>query len=78
MKILKVLYKYWMRFAHVLGRIQTAIMLFFIYFVGVGTIALISFVFRKDFLDKRLADRESFWGDRIDSSPSLKNCRRQF
>ena len=78
MKILKVLYKYWMKFAHVLGRVQTAILLFLIYFLSVGTIALISFIFRKDFLDKKFADKESFWADRGDPPPSLENCRRQF
>ena len=74
----KTLYRYWMKFAKVLGKIQTAIILFFIYFIGVGVISIIAFIFRRDFLDKRLAGKESFWRDRIASTPNLENCKRQF
>lgn len=75
---LKFLYKCWMKFARVLGKIQTTIILSFIYFIGVGTIAIISSIFRKDFLDKRFIDRESFWRDRASKPPTLEDCKRQF
>jgi hypothetical protein len=72
------LYKCWMKFARILGRIQTALILSLIYFIGVGTIAIISFLFRKDFLDKRLGDEPSFWRSRVSTLQTLENCKRQF
>jgi len=77
-RALKFLYDLWMRFAKVLGRIQTTIILFFIYFIGVGSVAIVSFLFRKDFLDKRLDDRPTFWHDRESKIPTLEDCKRQF
>ncbi len=67
-----------MKFAKVLGRIQSVIILFFIYFVGVGIIWLVSFIFRKDFLDKKLNDKISFWQARHVDVPNLENSKRQF
>lgn len=75
---LKILYKYWMKFVKVLGRVQTTIILFLIYFLGVGMISLISFILRRDFLDKRLTDRSTFWNDRPAKIPTLDDCKRQF
>lgn len=75
----KTLYDLWMKFARILGRIQTTIILFFIYFFGIGLIAVIAFIFRKDFLDKGPArDRESFWKPRAAQKPDLENAKRQF
>ncbi|MBI5144452.1 MAG: hypothetical protein HZA30_05240 [Candidatus Omnitrophica bacterium] len=78
MVYLKILYKYWMKFARILGRIQTTIILFLIYFIGIGTISIISFIFRKDFLDKALTGKKSFWHDRTNKIPTLEDCKRQF
>lgn len=78
MEFLKLLYKYWMKFAKALGKIQAAILLFFIYFLGVGVMAVIAFIFRKDFLDKRFTDKETFWGDRAPDATDLESCKRQF
>lgn len=78
MKILKILYDYWMKFVRVLGRVQSVVILFFIYFVGVGAVSLVSFIFRKDFLDKRLVDKKSFWGDRIPEVPNLEDSKKKF
>ena len=67
-----------MIFARTLGLIQTTIILFVVYFAGVGVISMISFLFRRDFLDKRLIDKESFWRDRISLPPTFENSKRQF
>ncbi len=67
-----------MKFAKVLGKIQTTIILFLIYFIGVGVISIIAFITRRDFLDKRLTDQESFWRDRENKIPTLEDCKRQF
>ncbi len=78
MRFLKLLYKYWMKFAKVLGRIQTVILLFFIFFLVIGPIALISFICRKDFLDKRSGDKESYWRNRPADDPCMESLKRQF
>ena len=78
MKFFKILYDCWMKFARILGRVQTALMLFIIYFLGVGIIAIIAFIFRRDFLDKRLYGKKSFWRDRPAKIPTLEECKRQF
>lgn len=76
--ILKALYKGWMAFARILGKIQSAILLFFIYVIGVGSISIISFIFRKDFLDKRMSAAETFWHERPADASGLENCKKQF
>ncbi len=78
MPFLKLLYKYWMKFAKVLGRIQTVILLFLIFFLVIGPITLISFICRKDFLDKRFVDKESYWHHRPSDDPGLESLKRQF
>lgn len=78
MKMLKVLYNGWMKFAKVLGRIQSAIILFLIYFIGVGFISTVAFILRKDFLDKRIAEKDTFWSGRVVEHPDLENSKRQF
>ena len=78
MKIFKAIYRGWMKFAKVLGRIQSAILLFLIYFIGVGFMAILAFIFRKDFLDKKLNDKDSFWAGRLVETPDLENSKRQF
>lgn len=76
--VLKIIYKYWMKFARVLGKVQTTIILFLIYFIGVGTISIIAFIFKRDFLDKKFSDRPSFWRDRTSKIPTLEDSKRQF
>lgn len=77
-KFFKTLYEYWMKFAKILGKIQTTIILFFIYFIVLGTVSIISFISRKDFLDKALTDEETFWRTRIAKIPTLEDSKRQF
>lgn len=67
-----------MKFVKILGKIQTTIILFLIYFLGVGIISLIAFLFRRDFLDKRLRDEDTFWRDRPARISTLEDCKRQF
>lgn len=77
-KVLSVIYSRWMKFARVLGKIQTTVILFVIYFISVGMISIISFILRKDFLDKKFVDEESYWRNRTGEASTLKNCKRQF
>ena len=73
------LYDIWMKFAKALGKVQTTIILFLIYFLGIGTIAVIAFIFRKDFLDKSFTkELKSFWRPREAERPDPENAKRQF
>jgi len=69
----------WMKFARTLGRIQTAILLFLIYFLGVGLVAVISFMFRKDFLDENMRIKgPTLWRPRETPGADIENAKRQF
>ena len=66
MRWLKLLYKGWMKFAHAIGRVNTAILLTIFYFtiLGIGRIAL--FFLKKDLMDSRRNDspNASYWKKR--------------
>lgn len=74
----KVFYRYWMSFAKKLSIIPTTIILFIIYFGGIGIISIINFISRKDFLDKRLNDKPTYWHEKEYIPTDLQRCKRQF
>lgn len=74
----KRLYNGWMVFAHKLGVVQSTIMLFIIYFLGIGVTWFFCFILRRDLLGKSLKDRASFWHERDFKTPTLQECERQF
>lgn len=78
MKFLKTFYKYWMIFAKKLSIIPTTIILFIIYFGGIGMISIINFILRKDLLDKNLAASTTYWREKEDIPTDLERCKRQF
>ncbi|NQT06563.1 MAG: hypothetical protein HQ575_03385, partial [Candidatus Omnitrophica bacterium] len=61
MSIFKTIYKYWMLFAKKLSIIPTTIILLIIYFGGISIVSIISFLCRKDLLDKRFIDKSTYW-----------------
>jgi|GEM_PF-1900289 len=61
---LKLAYRLWMGFAHILGKINTAILLTVFYFLLIGTAKLFLILTRKDLLDSRWKDRSSYWKKR--------------
>lgn len=63
---LKWLYRGWMKFAHILGKINTTILLTIFYFVFLALAKLAVWVGRKDLLDESWKDRESYWKKRVD------------
>jgi hypothetical protein len=76
-RFLSALYKYWMRFARVLGIIQTTIILFLIYVLLFGPARLFLLLAGKDLLDKRKKPLQSFWLEASLES-SLERSYRQF
>lgn len=77
-RALTFLYAAWMGFAHILGRIQTAIILGLIYFVVMGVIAPLSRLFTGDPLDRRLGDRSSVWTAKERTNQTLEEGRHLF
>lgn len=61
---LKRLYQGWLKFAHLIGRVNTAILLTIFYFLFLGITKLVTILLRKDLLDERLRDRGSYWRKR--------------
>jgi len=73
-----LLWRGWKAFAHVLGVINTKILLSISYFVIIALVSIFSRVFGADFLDKRMRKKSSYWHDREAIDVSLEGCRRQF
>ena len=75
-RFLKALYRIWMKFAHLIGRVNTAILLTLFYFLFLGVAKLATVLGRKDLLDTAWKDRASYWKKRkrepIDRAALLK------
>jgi len=75
-ELLKQLYRTWMAFAHILGRINTTILLTVFYFSFLGVAKIIMVLSRKDLLDSKWKDRSNYWKRRqnfkIDRQAFLK------
>jgi len=69
----------WMRFAHRLGQIQTAILLFLVYALVIGPLAVMLRVFgRRDLLEMRRSARPSFAHPKRQIPTDPERCQRQF
>lgn len=74
-KITKKLYSYWMKFAHILGEINSRIIFTIIFFVVFGIYALIAkflYLFKKD------SPRTSYWMEKKYREPTIENLTKQF
>ena len=69
-------YRVWMKFAHFIGKINTAILLTLFYFLFLSIAKLVTVLGRKDLLDERPGDRASYWRKRenfkVDKEAFLK------
>ena len=77
-KVLSLLWAGWKKFAHVLGIINTKILLTLTYFIIIAVVAIIMKLFRKDPLDRRMKPSASYWHQREPLDVTLETCRRQF
>lgn len=62
----KTLYRGWMKVAHGIGRVNTAILLTLFYFVFLGVAKIVTVLLGKDLLDSAWKDRSSYWRARSD------------
>ncbi|MDH3198918.1 MAG: hypothetical protein OEO21_11835 [Candidatus Krumholzibacteria bacterium] len=77
-KVLSLVWRGWKKFAHVLGIVNTKILLTVSYFVIIALVSIISKILRADLIDRRLRPQPSYWHDREPLSANLDSCRRQF
>lgn len=69
--------KAWQVFVSLLGLLSTKIFLMLIFFL-LGIIAVFLKVFRKDLLDCKFKDRESYWRVKEKISHSIEQAKHQF
>lgn len=77
-QFLKTLYRLWMKFAHFLGRINTAIFLTLFYVIFLGVAKLATVLARKDLMDAKWKDRESFWRKRENFNADKENLLKPY
>ena len=69
---------WWMLFVHVLGKVQTTILLSVVYHIAVGPIALISRLTGADVLALKAKREGSFAHERPRVSSTLQDAGKQF
>lgn len=77
-RFLKLLWRGWQKFAHVLGIVNTHILLSVTYFIIIALVSIPSRIFGADFLDRRMKKKPTYWSDREPVEVSVDACRRQF
>ncbi len=82
MKSLKIfvqsLRKAWMAFAHILGVVQTTILLTLVYVFFIGAANIIARLLGKDLLRHRMLKAGSFWQPKAPVAHTLEQSRHQF
>lgn len=76
MKSLKTAYRYWMKFARVAGRVNSAIILSLLFILLLGPYALVWKL--AQLLVKRKHKESSFWLEKKYIPPTLDNLKRPF
>jgi len=77
-KFFSLLWRGWKKFAHVLGIVNTRILLTVSYFVIFAIGAIGARIAGKDLLDRRMNREASFYKSHDPVQPSLESVRRQF
>lgn len=77
-KFFALLWAGWKKFAHVLGIINTKILLSITYFVIIALASIFGRMFGADLLDKRKKPEGSLWKTRENHPVDLETCKRQF
>ncbi len=74
----RTLKRWWMKFAEVLGWINTRVILTIVYIVFFGLGAIVLRLFRVDLLNKRRRRTDSYWRAKDPVSHTLEQARHQF
>jgi hypothetical protein len=73
-----LLWRGWKKFAHVLGIVNTRILLTISYFVILAGASIVTLVLRKDLLDRRMGPNSVRYHPHEPVVASLETARRQF
>jgi len=73
-----LLWRGWKKFAHVLGVVNTRILLTLTYFVIFAIAWFFSVIARADLLDRRMKKNTSYYQNREPFKDTLETVRRQF
>jgi hypothetical protein len=77
--LFKKIKEWWMPIAKKIGQFQTKVVLSILYFLIIGPISLIIYLFRRDLLKKRHRKKSSFWAKEPHQPlNTLEGCQRQF
>lgn len=77
-KFFLLIWRGWKAIAHVLGIVNTKILLTISYFIIIAIGALFARLFGADLLDKRKKKRKTLWKERHPVDVSLEASKRQF
>lgn len=73
-----LLWRGWKKFAHVLGIVNTRILLTISYFIIIAVAAVGARIARADLIDRRMTPKPSFYHPREPMTPSLESAKRLF
>ena len=73
-----LLWRGWKKFAHVMGIVQTRILLTVSYFVILAFASIITKVLGKDLLERRMQRAATYYHPHEPIQATLESCRRQF
>lgn len=77
-KVLKTLWALWKKFAHLVGVVNTTLLLFLTYVVLFGLLSTMLRLLGKDPLNKRRRDRPSFWVPKEPADEGVERYRYSF
>lgn len=77
-KIISVLKQWWLAFARALGWFNTRVLLTIVYIFVIGIPAIVLIIVRKDLLDRKLGDRESYWVPKETIAHTLEQAKHHF
>ena len=77
-KFFSLLWRGWKKFAHVLGIINTRILLTISYFVILAFASIFTKLGRKDLLDRNMSPKPTFYYPHEPVAATVEACRRQF
>lgn len=74
----RTLYSYWMKFARLLGKVNTTLLLTLSYVLILGPVAMVLKLFGKDLLDRKAEHRASYWYDKPKEPITQEQSKHQF
>jgi hypothetical protein len=77
-RFLSLLWTGWKKFAHVLGIVNTKILLTLSYFLIMAVAAIAARILGKDLLDRKITPGKTQWQTRDNLPVDLETSRRQF